>query len=239
MLMADDPDSPNYPIRAPGWKALDDACMTVHPGALPHQFTSDTAYDLSSRNPLPAVCVWETLAQQWHYVTYGLSELFEKSSPHADVSGFGFEIGLRLPRHDGEARPPAWPLALLQGIGHYVMSGHGELDSGHVVDLGGPVTGGSIATALEGVVCVPDPQFSRLHESGKVDTPFGSVLLLLLVGLTRDELEVMDGWDRARKVGLVTELSPQGLTDVGRRSWRTDPRKQATFRRYELRILLE
>lgn len=225
-------DDPNYPIKAPGWKALDDACMIVHPGALPHQFTSDTAYDLSSRSPLPAVCVWETLGQQWHYVTYGLTELFEKSSPHADVSGFGFEIGLRLPRHDGEARPPAWPLALLQGIGHYVMSGHGELDTGHVVDLGGPITQ-TTPTELEGVVCVPDPQL------GKVDTQFGSVLFLLLVGLTRDELEVCNAWDLARKVGLVTELSPQGLTDVGRRSWRTDPRKQATFRRYELRILLE
>lgn len=236
--MSDDPD---YPIQAPGWKAIDEACMIVHPGALPHQFTSDTAYDLESRSPLPAVCVWETLPRgsgtQWHYVTYGLSELFEKSSPHADISGFGFELGLRLPRAADEARPPTWPLALLQGVGHYVMSGHGELDSGHVVDLGGPLdarrNADTASTELEGVVCVPDPQL------GKVDTPFGSVLFLLLVGLTRDELEVMDGWDLARKVGLVTELSPDGLTDLGRRSWRTDPRRSATFRRYELRVLLE
>jgi hypothetical protein len=233
--MADDSD---YPIAAPGWKAIDDACAIVHPGALPHQFTSDTAYDLDSRNPLPAVCVWETLTAQWHYVTYGLSELFEKSSPHAEVSGFGFELGLRLPKVasgvDGEQRPPTWPLALLQGIGHYVMSGHGELDTGHVVDLAGPITGSdALPTALEGVVCVPDVQL------GKVDTQFGSVLFLLLVGLTRDELEVMGGWDLARKVGLVTELVPDGHTDLARRSWRTDPRKQAVFRRYELRILLE
>jgi hypothetical protein len=228
--MAEDPD---YPIAAPGWKAIDDACSIVHPAALPHQFTSDTAYDLASRNPLPAVCVWETISGQWHYVTYGLSELFEKSSPHADVSGFGFELGLRLQRDDAEARPPTWPLVLLQGLGHYVMSGHGELDTGHVVDLGGPIAAREHPTLLEGVVCVPDP------ELGKVDTPFGSVLFLLLVGLARDELEVMHGWDLARKVGLVTELVPDGHTDLGRPSWRTDPRRQATFRRYELRILLE
>lgn len=225
-------DDPNYPIAAPGWAAIDQACAIVHPGNLPHQFTSTTAYDLDSKNPLPAVCVWETLNEQWHYVTYGLSELFEKSSPHAAISGFGFELGLRLPRAAGEALPPTWPLPLLQGIGHYVMTGHGELDSGHVVDLGGPVTGGEPPSVLEGVVCVPDPQL------GKVDTPFGSVLFLLLVGLARDELAVMDGWDLSRKVGLVGELSPGGDTDVTRRSWRTDPRRAATFRRYELGILL-
>ncbi len=225
-------DDPNYPIAAPGWAAIDQACAIVHPGALPHQFTSATAYDLDSRNPLPAVCAWETLQGHWHYVTYGLSELFEKSSPRLDVSGFGFELGLRLRRATGDETPPLWPLALLQGIGHYVMSGHGELDSGHVVDLGGPLTGGDPATVLEGVVCVPDPQL------GKVDTGFGSVLFLTLVGLARDELTVMDGWDLARKVGVVTELAAQGETDPTRASWRTDPRRATTFRRYELKILL-
>jgi Suppressor of fused protein (SUFU) len=229
-------DETNYPIAAPGWAALDQACAIVHPGALPHQFTSATPYDLDSRNPLPAVCVWETLSGQWHYVTYGLSELFEKASPRADVSGFGFELGLRLPREPGALRPPAWPLTLLQGIGHYVMSGHGELDSGHIVALDAPITGaagpGAPVTALEGVVCVPDPQF------GKVDTVHGSVLFLLLVGLTADELGAMNDWDLARKVGLVHELAPDGVTDVGRRSWRSDPRRATTFRRYELKVLL-
>jgi hypothetical protein len=225
--------SDDYPIAAPGWASLDQACAIVHPDALPHQFTSATPYDLDSRNPLPAVCVWETRDGQWHYVTYGLSELFEKSSPQPDISGFGFELGLRLRREPGADRPPVWPLALLQGIGHYVMSGHGELDSGHIVALDSPITGASgVATALEGVVCVPDPQV------GKIDTVHGSVLFLLLVGLAADELAAMNDWDLARKVGLVNELAPDGVTDVGRRSWRTDPRRSATFRRYELKVLL-
>ncbi len=228
----DDPDDPDYPVAAPGWAALDTACATVHPGALPHQFTSATAYDLDSRNPLPAVCVWETLDRQWHYVTYGLSELFEKASPRADISGFGFELGLRLRRDIGAQRPPMWPLALLQGIGHYIMSGHGELDSGHIVGLGGPLAAGEAPSLLEGVVCVPDPQL------GKVDTAFGSVLFLLLVGLTGDELGAMDGWDLARKVGVVHELASDGVTDPARASWRTDPRRSATFRRYALGVLL-
>lgn len=239
--MADDADDDappaagegDYPIAAPGWASLDKACSIVHPSSLPHQFTSGTAYDVDSDNPLPAVCVWETVDGQWHYVGYGLSELFEKSSPHADISGFGFELGLRLPREAGATTPPLWPIKLIQGVSRHVMSGHGELDSGHIVAFGGPITGGEPTTALHGVVCVPDPQF------GKVDTVFGSVLFLLLVGLTEDELEVMQRWDLTRKVGVVRELAPTGRTDLDRRSWRSDPRRSATFRRYELKVMLD
>lgn len=219
----------DYPIAAPGWASIDKACSIVHGDALPHQFTSSTAYELDSPNPLPAICVWEAMGQQWHYVTYGLSELFEKTSPQLDVSGFGFELTFRLARAEGETKPPGWPLRLLQGIGHYVMSGHGELDTGHIVDLGEPLLTGS---ELHGVVCVPDPQL------GKVDTVHGSVLFLLLVGVCADEIAAMDGWDLGRKVGLVSELVPSGITEPHRGSWRADPRRSTTFRRYELKVMI-
>ena len=219
----------DYPIAAPGWASIDKACTIVHGPALPHQFTSSTAYELESANPLPAICVWEAMGQQWHYVTYGLSELFEKTSPRPDISGFGFELTFRLARAEGETKPPGWPLRLLQGIGHYVMSGHGELDTGHIVDLGEPLLTGS---DLQGVVCVPDPQL------GKVDTVHGSVLFLLLVGVCSDEIAAMDGWDLGRKVGLVSELAASGITEPHRGSWRADPRRATTFRRYELKIMI-
>ncbi|MBX7080721.1 MAG: suppressor of fused domain protein [Nannocystaceae bacterium] len=259
--------SENYPIAAPGWAAIDAACSRLHPGELPHQFTSQSAYDLDSRHPLPAICVWEAAASpatatvaHWHYVTYGLSELFEKSSPVRDVSGFGFELCFRLPRAtvDGvlEPMPPRWPLELLQGIARYVMSGHGELDSGHLVDLGGPLWGSDGGeSAIEAVICVPDPQL------GKITTPLGSVLFLCLLGLCRDELLAMggaaspdaqapagghapdasgaaQGWELSRKIGLCGELAPAAITDMTRASWRSDPRRAATFRRYALGVLI-
>ncbi|MFO0632842.1 MAG: suppressor of fused domain protein [Nannocystaceae bacterium] len=260
----------DYPIAAPGWAAIDAVCSRLHPGELPHQFTSQSAYDLDSRHPLPAICVWEAAAApatgtpaHWHFVTYGLSELFEKSSPVRDVSGFGFELCFRLPRAsvDGvlEPMPPRWPLELLQGIARYVMTGHGELDTGHLVDLGGPLWGeGGGATAIEAVICVPDPQL------GKMTTPLGSVLFLCLLGLCRDELVAMGGasdgatpasrgpegaaaaaepsapggWELSRKIGLCGELAPAAITDMARTSWRSDPRRAATFRRYALGVLI-
>ncbi len=229
----------DYPIEAPGWQAIDRACLAAHPGATPHQFTSQSAYDLQGEAPLPAITVWEGRAPaHWHYVTYGLSELFEKSSANPKLSGFGYELTFRLPRADtgGESAdgPPTWPLQLLQGVAHYVMSGHADLDTGHVIDLGGPIDAGMSAgsTALEGLICVPDPGMPELT------TAFGSVLFLALVGLTRDEFEPMVDWDMPRKVGLVREALPTALNDLRRPSWRSDPRKSTIYRRYELKVLL-
>lgn len=225
----------DYPIDAPGWQAIDRACLTVHPDATPHQFTSQRAYDLEGDAPLPAITVWEGRGpSHWHYVSYGLTELFEKNSPNPKLSGFGYELTFRLPRGDAETEPPTWPLRLLQGLAHYVMNGHADLDTGHVIDLGGPIDGGSgpEPTALEGLVCVPDPGMPELT------TPFGSVLFLALVGLTRDEFEPMQDWDMPRKVGLVREALPSAVNDLHRRSWKADPRKSTIYRRYELKVLL-
>ncbi len=234
------PDDPRYPVKAPGWAAIDRALGMVHPGQVPHQFASQRAYDLDGQAPLPAVVAYEGAdPSHWHWVTYGLSELFEKSSADPERSGFGFELTLRLPREPGEAAPATWAVQLMQALGHYVLSGHAPLDSGHVIDLGTPFCppvaedGKERDSALEGVICIPDPQL------GKMDTPFGSLLFLQLFGLTRDELELMGEWPLERKVGLVREAYPPvAITDPARGSMRDDRSKATIFRRYELGVMI-
>ena len=224
-------DDDRYPTKAPGWAAIDRAFQLLYPGRVPHQFASKTAYEPDSASPLPAISVWEATApDHWHFVTYGLTELFEKSSPHADVSGFGFELTLRLPRRAEEEQPPAWPLRLLQGLGGYVLSNHAPLDTGHVVDLGGPID--PAGSALTGIVLVPDPQL------GKLATPHGSVLFLQLFGLAPDEVEAMQAWDLSRKVGLVMEVDPLAITHPARRPLREDRRTAPIFLRYAAGVLL-
>ncbi|MEM7159749.1 MAG: suppressor of fused domain protein [Myxococcota bacterium] len=239
--MSDAKDDPRYPVHAPGWAAIDRALATIHPGQTPHQLTSQKPYDLEGRSPLPAVVAHEGRGpDHWHLVGYGLTELFEKSSPDPEQSGFGYELTFRIPRTPEQERPPMWAVQLLQMLGHYVLSGHGPFDSGHVIDLGGPLgptdadpeTGTTRASALVGVVCVPDPQL------GKIDTPHGTVLFLQLFGLTRDELEPMADWTMERKVGLAREAAPFSITDINRTSMRTDRRKSALYRRYELGIMI-
>lgn len=220
-----------YPIEAPGWAAIDRASLAIHPGQVPHQFTSERAYDLEGTAPLPAISVWEGESPaHWHYVGYGLSELFEKTSPTRDVSGLGYELCMRIPRGD-EEQPPAWPLRLVQGVAHYAMSGHREIETGDVMDLGSSIVGDS-TSQLQGIICVPDPQL------GKVATPHGSLLFLLLVGLTGGELELVQRLDPQRRVGLVNEAAPGGITEPTRVSWAEDPKKAPILRRYTLGVLI-
>lgn len=223
--------SDRYPVAAPGWAAIDSALGRVHRPQLPHQYTSESAYDLERQSPLPAISVYEGEAPaHWHFVTYGLTELFEKSSPRPDISGFGFEVTLRLPRE--EPQPPAWALQLLQGVAHYVFSGHGELDSGHLIDLGGRLVPDAPACCLEGLLCLPDATLS------KIQTPHGSVLFLTLLGLARSELEAMQSWDLERKVGLAREIAALGITEPSRVPWLEDRRTAPVFRRYALNVMV-
>ncbi|MBL9103892.1 MAG: suppressor of fused domain protein [Myxococcales bacterium] len=228
---------------APGWAAIDDALARVYPRQVPHQFASKRAYEVEADNPLPAIAVYERAASRtgsppvatpasWHYVTYGLSELFEKSSRDPEVSGFGFELTMRVPRAEGEEVPPAWPLRALQGLGRYVLaSGHG-FDTGHCADLGGSLAQG-IESRLTCVAFVPDPLLR------KIVTPFGSLLFLQVVGVTGDELAAMQKLDHEGVVHLLEELDFHGLTDPRRASYFEDERRATVLRRYQLGVLVE
>lgn len=218
---------------APGWAAIDAALERLYPRQVPHQFASKTAYEVDSASPLPAIAVYEGVRPaHWHYVTYGLSELFEKSSRDPDVSGFGFELTMRVPRQAGEESPPAWPLRALQGLGRYVLANGKGLDTGHCADLGGSIAQG-VASELTCIACVPDPLLR------KIDTPFGSLLFLQVVGLTSDELAAMERLDYEGVVNLLGELDFHGMTDLARGSYFKNELKAPVLRRYQLGVLIE
>ena len=220
-------------LHAPGWSAIDLACQRLYGGQVPHQFTSQTAYELETASPLPAISVWEgQRPAHWHYITYGLSELFEKISPDPEISGFGFELTMRVPRQADETTPPIWPLRALQGLGGYVLRSGKGFDTGHRADLGGPLAPGT-DTALTALVCVPDPML------GKLEGPFGSVLFLQVIGVTADELAAMQRLDHEGVVHLMGELDFHGMTDLSRGSYLTHPQKAPIVRRYQLGILLD
>jgi hypothetical protein len=223
-------DPSDESVEAPGWSAIDAAVTRHYPDQIPHQFTSQVAYDLEQGSPLPAVCVWEALSPpSWHFVGYGLSELFEKDSPIPDVSGFGIELTLRTPRGDGAEHPPVWGVKLIQALAHHCFRNRGGFDTGHCVDLGGSITPDG-SSALTGLVFVPDAMFRR------ISTPHGSVLFLQAVGLTADELAIFQEMSQEARVMAIADLDPSGLTDPWRESWTADSELSKVLQRYRLGI---
>jgi Suppressor of fused protein (SUFU) len=135
-------------------------------------------------------CSAYNAGDHWHYVTYGLSTLYE---PDADddpeVSGWGFELTLRLPRAT-DTGAPTWPFTMLNELAKHVNSNLVLLEAGHRVDLNAPITGSPHTpdgppTGLSVLALTVDPRL------GSIDTPNGRVTFLQVVGVTAAEKERM------------------------------------------------
>jgi len=139
----------------------------------------------------------------WLLVTFGLTDLFGQGEG-AEVSGWGFELTMRVPRT--AEQPPAWSLTLLDKLGQYVFGNEQPLASGHRMDPGGPITG-EPGTRLTALAFAEDPRLPR------IESPLGRALFLTVVGITADELARMKATSTDQ---VLAALSPLLITDPAR-----------------------
>jgi hypothetical protein len=205
----EEPAVPN----ASGWDAITAAFEQLYPGqtnplhvaAVPHPPLGGDGliYGISAyraENP-----------PHWHLVTYGFSELYDKESSDPDVSGWGFELTLRLPRGAKEAQPPNWAFNFLMNLGKYVRRSRNPFGAGHCMNLNGPIALGT-DTAIHAITFVTDPQV------GTINTPNGRVEFLQVVGITLDEHAACGDWAPAQVLAILREADPLLLTDLNRPS---------------------
>jgi suppressor of fused-like protein len=152
----------------------------------------------------------------WHLVTFGLSDLWEKTSDDPEVSGWGFELTLRLPARDGAGQAPAWASDLLTNLAAYVWQTGHDFAYGDHIDLRGPIRLGSRSAVTAAALAV-DPAL------GTLQGPFGLVEFLQVVGLTADELELCRAWRTEAVLNLLAGIDPLLVTDPDRRSLLDDP----------------
>lgn len=162
------------PVEAdPGLQAI-----SAHLGALYPDQAPLTLSQVARNSPVDAVWAY-ACRNHWHFVSLGFSELYEKESPNRDVSGWGFELSLRVARGPDDTEPPAWVAPLLFKLGRYVDNNRAPFDEGHHVDYGGPLDDGT--SPLTALAFAADPQLKPL------DTPNGRVKFLAAVGLRPEE----------------------------------------------------
>ncbi|MES2317303.1 MAG: suppressor of fused domain protein [Pseudomonadota bacterium] len=196
---------------APGRAALMDTLMALYKGRHPRQFDNPLLMRLGGEDPLDMICVWQRAepVPHWHFVTFGLSELYNKQSKDPAISGFGFELTLRLAVEPGATEPPAWPLYLLQSLARYVfLSGNGFHD-GHRLSTNGPITLGS-PSHLCALGFAFDPELPAIQ------TPNGHVAFLQAIGLTQDEERAAQQWETRKLLDLLHPHMPLWITDLQR-----------------------
>jgi hypothetical protein len=167
---------------APGWEAIDAALAPLYPGIEPRHvgYMPPAAFSANLQG-----CSAYPAAGHWHYVTYGLSELYAKDpESDPDWSGWGFELTLRVVRGT-EEQAPGWPFTVLNQLANFINTQGVLVADGHRMDFTQPITGYPHTDGPDTGLTVF--AFSVDPELGTIDSPNGKVTFLQAVGVTAEE----------------------------------------------------
>ena len=83
-------------IETSGWDAITRAFEKLYPEQTdPLHYAPMISWRLGGEDPLDGISIYDG-GDYYHFVTYGLSELYDKESEDFDYSGYGFELTLKL-----------------------------------------------------------------------------------------------------------------------------------------------
>ncbi|QLY31682.1 suppressor of fused domain protein [Nocardia huaxiensis] len=205
--------------EAPGWAAIDAALARIYGDAQPFHWGTVIKWMLGGPDPLDGISVYARTepVPHWHYISYGMSELYDKESDNPDESGWGFEFTFRLARKPEESTPPVWAASLLQNLGRYVFKTGNWFEAGHHMNVNGPIAADREDSAVRAIAFTHDP------ELGTIGTPHGQVQFLQVVGLTGDEYDAARQWRTELLLEALEQRIPLYVTDIERSSLLQDP----------------
>jgi suppressor of fused len=199
---------------ASGWDAIDAALLPIYGDAEPLHWGTVIKYRLGGPDPLDGVSAYRRDAPvpHWHLISYGMSELYEKESDDPEVSGWGFEFTIRVARKPTDDEPPLWAVSFFQNLARYVFDSGNVFESGHHMNLNGPIALDNPETIIRAIAFAEDPELPAL------DTPNGKLQFLQIVGISVDELQAVLGWNTEGFLTLASDKLPLLVTDLDRAS---------------------
>ncbi len=207
-----DEDIADASERAYGWDAITAAFDALYPGQDdPLHFGCLIPWQLGGPDPLQGISVYDG-GDYFHFVTYGLSDLYEKEGKDPDYSGYGYEFTLKLAKAGledvmAEQRGIA---GILQSLARLTFQ-NGEQFYPDEYIYTGQTTGMDVGqkSQLTGFI-------TALDQAGTIDTPNGKVDFVQLIGATDAELKaIMEKRLRVRelaeKIGDVTDYTRKSV----------------------------
>jgi hypothetical protein len=190
---------------APGWDAIDRALVDLYGSQTPKHVGYPPGLGLGSG--LQGCSAYDA-GDHWHYVTYGLTELYQKEArSHPEVSGWGYEMTLRVVRSGDEV--PPWPFNELEFIARYTHDNNHPFEVDDRIDRGLPITG-SADTRLTAFAVTLDATLPP------TTSPNGAVEFRQLVGITAAELAEMKATSTAAVLDRFRQTDPLLITDPAR-----------------------
>jgi suppressor of fused len=189
----------------PGWAFVEGVFANLYPGQTPRHAALPIA--ASRELPLGRASVEGThvydAGRAWHYVTLGLTDLYDQSDASIGPNAIRCELSMRVAKRDS-AEPPLWPVAFLGKIASHVRQG--AVLAQAVAFRTGSIPGAPPDAGLEGVVALLDPGIEPRPG------PFGKVGVILLVGLTGGELDEVKNGGAAKLVADIASDPARQVT---------------------------
>ena len=180
-----------------GIDAIENEVKRIHPlWENARYYTPKTAWESGGTEPLEQISIHKE-EDYFHFITYGLTELYNKESKDQTKSGFGMELTFKLKTGEykdqaAERREQFNIIKLLQNFAKYIIQENSIVKpyedtylvkgSSSRKNIGIDIAGTSNIVAL---ITVPDKDLQSL------DTPYGRVDFIALIGITKKELEAL------------------------------------------------
>ena len=171
--------------EAVGWDAITEACETVYPTQKdPKHYGTLISWELGGNDPLQGISIYDG-GDFWHFVTYGLSELYKKETNNKEISGYGMEFTFKLKKdnYDDEEAEIRCICGILQSIARLTFT-RGEIFKAYEYLYSGQTEGidTKMQSNITGFITIPDQQLKTII------TPNGKVDFVEFIGATNNEL---------------------------------------------------
>jgi len=200
-------------INAQGWDAITKECERIYPNQTnPKHYGTLINWNLGGNDPLEGISIYDG-GDYWHFVTYGLSELYEKESNNQDISGYGMEFTLKLKKdnYEDEEAEIKCICGILQAIARITFT-KGELFKAYEYLYTGQTTGidTKMQSNITGFITIPDNNFNSIN------TPNGTVDFVEFIGVTNDELLAI--MNKKLDIKTLYEKLDSDITSYNRKS---------------------
>ena len=199
-------------VEAAGWQAIEQEFLRVYPGQdKPKHYGTIIKWILGGKDPLDGISIYDG-GSYWHFVSFGQTELYAKESDTPDISGYGYELTLKLKKDEYEDEEAEFRniCGILQMIARLTFT-KGEIFRPFEFIYTGQTAGidAKQRSNLTGFITVKDPAVNTISK------PNGKVEFLELVGMTDAELKTLSN------IGSVMEIYDKlgsDITDYHRKS---------------------
>lgn len=197
----------------PGWDAVEGEFEKLYPGQEPMHYGTmiQKRAMFGGDQYLDGYSVYSSDKGYKHIVTFGMTELYvDEEKLGGEWNKWGYEMTMKLAEENVEEC--LWAMDMMANLARYTYTTERFFEHGQFIQGNGESLRIGMDSMITALLCVDDTELET------IDTVYGKVGFIQLVGITQSELEAIKA-DRSKVDTLITLMkadSPDLVTDMRR-----------------------